>query len=60
MNTSPDSTSANEFDVPADFPKTERGAAVSGFQNKLVLSSYGGRYYAPGCTPPEIWARYDK
>ncbi len=59
MNTMPDSSTANQFDVPADFPRTERLAAVPGFQTKFVATKYEGKYYMVGCTPPEVWARWD-
>ena len=46
--------------IPSDFPRPEVGGAVSGFQPKLLLTSYQGQFYAPGCTPPELYARWDR
>jgi hypothetical protein len=44
--------------VPEDFPQPDIAAAVAGFQSKLLLVSYGGRFYLPGATPPERFARW--
>jgi hypothetical protein len=46
--------------VPPDFPHPEVPGAVSGFQPKLLLTSYDGKFYATGCTPPELYARWDR
>lgn len=46
--------------VPSDFPHPEVYGAVSGFQPKLLLVSHEGRFYAPGCTPPELYTRWDR
>jgi len=46
--------------IPSDFPRPEVGGAVSGFQPKLLLTSYQGRFFAPGCTPPELYARWER
>jgi len=46
--------------VPIDFPRPELGSAVSGFQPKLLLTMYEGKLYAPGCTPPELYTRWDR
>ncbi len=45
--------------VPADFPRPGHNAAVAGFQPKLALTEYGGRYYPAGATPAEVWSRWD-
>ncbi len=45
--------------VPADFPRPVHLGAVSGAQPKLLTAEYKGRFYGPGCTPPEIFARWD-
>lgn len=45
--------------VPADFPRPVHFGALPGTQPKLLMVQYGGRYYSPGCTPPEIWERWD-
>jgi hypothetical protein len=44
--------------VPADFPLPVRGTAISGAQPKLALVEHEGKFYSPGCTPPEIRARW--
>jgi len=46
--------------VPADFPRLEIHGAVSGFQAKLLLISHEGKFYPMGCTPPELFARWDR
>ena len=46
--------------IPPDFPRSEVAAAVSGFQPKLPLTSFQGKFYATGCTPPELYARWDR
>lgn len=45
--------------VPADFPRPIHLGAVSGAQPKLLMTKYQGRYYAPGCTPPELQERWN-
>jgi hypothetical protein len=45
--------------IPPDFPKPALLAAVPGFQRKLLLTKFRGRYFSPGCTPPEIWERWN-
>jgi len=45
--------------VPIDFPRPELGGAVSGFQPKLLLTRHEGKLYSPGCTPPELYARWE-
>lgn len=32
--------------------------AVPGAQPKLAAVEYEGRYYSPGCTPPELYERF--
>ncbi len=44
--------------IPADFPRPVNLGAVSGAQPKLLVTKYQGRYYAPGCTPPEQQERW--
>jgi hypothetical protein len=48
------------YAVPEDFPRPDIAAAVSGFQSKLLLVRYGGRFYLPGATPPERFARWSE
>jgi hypothetical protein len=50
---------ATEFDVPADFPRPVVRSSVAGFQPKLALTTYHGRFYRPGGTPPELYRRWD-
>lgn len=45
--------------VPADFPRPVHRGAVPGAQAKLLMVKYGDRFYSPGCTPPELWERWD-
>ncbi len=46
-------------DIPEDFPQPEILGAVGGAQPKLLLVQYEGRLYAPGCTPPEVYAHWE-
>lgn len=46
--------------IPADFPRPEIVGAVSGFQPKLLLTTYRGKFYTAGCTPPELYNRLDR
>jgi hypothetical protein len=45
--------------VPPDFPRPTHYGTVGGAQPKLLMTQYDGRFYSPGCTPPEIWTRWD-
>lgn len=44
----------NDFQVPDDFPRPQHLGAVPGAQEKYLAVEYQGRYYSPGCTPPEL------
>lgn len=44
--------------VPAGFPRPHIAGAVPGAQQKFVAVEYEGRFYSPGCTPPELHARW--
>jgi len=46
--------------IPADFPRPEVAGAISGYQPKLLLTSRQGKFYTPGCTPPELYSRWDR
>jgi hypothetical protein len=58
--TSSDENAPDYRKVPVDFPRPEIPGAVSGFQDKLLLTQYGGQFYALGCTPPELYSRWDR
>ena len=45
--------------VPADFPRPSIMSSLAGAHPKLALVQYEGKFYSPGCTPPEIWQRWD-
>jgi hypothetical protein len=45
--------------VPIDFPRPVPAGAVAGVMPKSLLVDYGGKLYAPGCTPPELFERWD-
>ncbi|WP_147375700.1 hypothetical protein [Noviherbaspirillum cavernae] len=45
--------------VPADFPRPVHFGAVPGMQPKLLATKYNGRFYSPGCSPPELFERWD-
>lgn len=60
MNNEQDAADDARFaQVPADFPRPIHLGALPGAQPKLLMVAYNGRYYSPGCTPPEIWERWD-
>lgn len=45
--------------VPPDFPRPVHLGSVPGAQVKFLMVQYQGRFYSPGCTPPELWERWD-
>lgn len=47
-----------DFTVPDDFPRPQHLGAVPGAQAKFLAVEYQGRYYSPGCTPPELHERW--
>ena len=48
----------DELQVPVDFPRPQHLGAVPGAQPKFLAVEYQGRYYSPGCTPPELHERW--
>ena len=57
--TPPSPTEEDFTRVPLDFPRPTHYGAVPGAQPKLLMTQYKGRFYTPGCTPPELWERWD-
>lgn len=49
----------NQSEIPDDFPRPKIHSSVAGFQPKLALSAYNGRFYPPGGTPPELSRRWE-
>jgi hypothetical protein len=47
-----------DFTVPDDFPRPQHLGAVPGAQTKFLAVEYQGRFYSPGCTPPELHERW--
>lgn len=45
--------------TPEDFPRPTHHGSVAGIQPKALLRQYEGRFYNPGCTPPEVFQRWD-
>lgn len=45
--------------IPMDFPAQPQATAIGGAQLKIALISYGGNYYVPGTSPPEVLARWE-
>lgn len=45
--------------LPADFPRPIHLGAVPGVNPKFLMTRYRGRFYSPGCTPPELLERWD-
>lgn len=44
-----------DWTVPVDFPRSSANYSIAGTQPKVALVEYEGKYYEPGCTPPELW-----
>ncbi|MES2126113.1 MAG: hypothetical protein V4463_02485 [Pseudomonadota bacterium] len=44
--------------VSAGFPRPQSAGAVPGAQPKCLAVEYQGRFYSPGCTPPELHQRW--
>jgi hypothetical protein len=53
-----DGAQLNDFQVPKDFPRPQHLGAMPGAQQKFLAVEYQGRFYSPGCTPPELHARW--
>lgn len=49
---------SDDFTVPDDFPLPQHLGAVPGAQLKFLAVEYQGRYYSPGCAPPELHERW--
>lgn len=50
---------AAEFEqVPLDFPRPLHLGAVPGAQPKFLAVQFEGRFYSPGCTPPDLYERW--
>lgn len=45
--------------IPQNFPAQPQAAAIGGAQPKIALVSYGGKFYVPGTSPPEVLARWE-
>ena len=65
MNTEPGDAQQDESEaalfaaVPPDFPRPPNLGGVSGAQAKFLMTRYQGRFYSPGCTPPELLERWN-
>jgi hypothetical protein len=46
------------LEVPSDFPRTSLLGAIPGTQPKFIATQYKGKFYPPGCTPPELYERW--
>lgn len=47
------------YSVPSDFPRSPVVSSLAGYQPKLALVTFEGKYYLPGDTPPERYFRWD-
>ena len=47
------------YQIPSDFPHCATQGAVTGAQEKLLLSEFENKFYPPGCTPPELYERWE-
>ena len=46
--------------MPPDFSCPETHGAISGFQPKLLLTQHAGKFYAAGCSLPELYSRWGR
>ncbi len=54
-----DAKMSDDYSIPDGFPRRPRHlGAVPGAQDKFLAVEYQGRYYPPGCTPPELHERW--
>ena len=53
------SLTSPDYSIPNDFPRPQIRSSVAGYQAKLPLVASGGRFYLPGCTPQELYRRWD-
>ncbi|WP_157201889.1 hypothetical protein [Massilia sp. Root335] len=44
--------------VPLGFPHPVSTGMLPGTQPKFLVVSYQGKFYLPGCTPPELYERW--
>jgi len=51
-------TKLTDFTVPDNFPRPRQMGAVPGAQAKILAIEYQGRFYSPGCSPPELYDRW--
>lgn len=54
-----DAQPVNMLLVPDDFPRPGNAGAISGAMPKLSLVEYEGKLYPAGCTPLDIFCRWD-
>lgn len=55
---SPDEDDTKYARVPFNFPRPKQLGAVPGAQPKFLATKYKGRFYSPGCTPPELYENW--
>ncbi|USX27262.1 hypothetical protein NHH73_02875 [Oxalobacteraceae bacterium OTU3CINTB1] len=48
----------DNLEIPDNFPRPKYLGAVPGAQKKYLAVEFDGRYYQPGCTPPELYERW--
>lgn len=44
--------------MPDDFPRPVHIGALTSAQSKLLAMEHNGRFYSPGCSPPENHERW--
>lgn len=47
------------FVLPEDFPRYEEESTISGAQPKFNATLFEGKFYLAGCTPPELYAKWE-
>lgn len=48
----------NDYQIPDNFPRPQHSGAIPGVQTKFLAVEFQGRFYSPGCTPPELFERW--
>jgi len=56
----PNNDMQSQFTIPDDFPRPQHVGAIGGAQPKFLLVQYERRFYTLGCTPPELFRRWNK
>ena len=50
---------ASPYEIPHDFPIIPKPGSIGGAMPKILLTEFEGKFYEAGCTPPELFVRWD-